>query len=121
MTGKDLVVTFLTTFEQRDLVKASTYLAPGTIMTFPGNNKFKSLDEVVAWSQSRYKFMRKTYEHFDETERSGVTTIYCMGKLNGEGLDGNPITNVRFIDRFDVMGGKIVDQEVWNDLAEVRK
>jgi hypothetical protein len=27
---------------------------------------------------------------------------------------------VRFIDRFEVVGGLILRQEVWNDLAEVR-
>jgi hypothetical protein len=121
MTGKDLVVAFLATFEQRDLVKASSFLAPGTIMTFPGNHKFNNLEEVVAWAKGRYKFLRKTFQHFDETERSGVITVYCLGVLNGEALDGSAITNVRFVDRFDIMGGKIVDQEVWNDLAEFRK
>lgn len=120
MSGKDLVVSFLTALEQRDLAKASSFLAPGTIMTFPGNNKFKSLDEVVAWAKGRYKFLRKTFQHFDEVERSGVITVYCQGVLNGEGLDGKPIANVRFLDRFDIMGGKIVDQEVWNDLAEFK-
>ena len=121
MAGKDLVVSFLTTMEQRDLAKASAFLAPGTIMTFPGNAKFKSLEEVVAWSKGRYKFIRKTYHNFDETERSGVITVYCLGMLNGEALDGSPIANVWFLDRFDIMGGKIVDQEVWNDLAEFKK
>ena len=121
MSGKDLVVSFLTALEQRDLAKASSFLAPGTIMTFPGNHKFKSLDEVLAWSKGRYKFLRKTYQHFDETERSAVITVYALGFLNGEALDGSPITNVRFLDRFDIMGGKIVDQEVWNDLAEVAR
>jgi hypothetical protein len=120
MSGKDLVVAFLTALEQRDLPKASSFLAPGVIMTFPGNTKFKSLEEVVAWSKGRYKFLRKTFQHFDETTRSNVTTVYCQGVLNGEGLDGKPIANVRFLDRFDIMGGKIVDQEVWNDLAEFK-
>jgi hypothetical protein len=120
MSGKDLVVAFLTTLEQRDLAKAETFLAPGTVMTFPGNNKFKALEEVVVWARGRYKYVRKTFQRFDEVERSGVTTVYCLGVLNGEWLDGSPIANVRFLDRFDIMGGKIVDQQVWNDLAEFR-
>ena len=120
MSAKDLVVAFLTTLEQRDLVKAATYLAPGMVMTFPGNMKFHSLDELVAWSKGRYKAVRKTFQRFDEHTSNGITVIYCGGMLNGEGLDGKPIANVRFLDRFEIKDGKIVDQQVWNDLAEFK-
>jgi hypothetical protein len=120
MSGKDLVVAFLTTLEQRDLAKAATYLAPGLVMTFPGNTKFHSLDELVGWSKGRYKFVRKTFQRFDEYERDGVTVVYCAGMLNGEGLDGKPIANVRFLNRFEIKDGKIIDQQVWNDLSELK-
>ena len=41
-----------------------------------------------------------------------------MGSLNGERNDGTPIRNVRFIDRFMIIDGKIEKLFVWNDLAE---
>ncbi|MBL8629121.1 MAG: nuclear transport factor 2 family protein, partial [Rhodospirillaceae bacterium] len=53
--------------------------------------------------------------------RGEVTTIFVRGYLNGEWLDGTPIANVRYIDRFDIQGGKIIRQDVWNDLAESRQ
>ena len=39
--------------------------------------------------------------------------------LNGESLDGSPISEVRYIDRFVFRDGLIVDQQVWNDLADI--
>ncbi|MCC5862905.1 MAG: 4-oxalocrotonate tautomerase [Gammaproteobacteria bacterium] len=39
--------------------------------------------------------------------------------FSGKALDVSPIDAVRFIDRFEVRDGRLVDQQVWNDLAEV--
>ena len=40
--------------------------------------------------------------------------------FDGGVLDGTPYSGVRFIDRFTVRDGKLVDQRVWNDLAQTR-
>lgn len=120
MSGKETIISFLQALETRDLEKASAFLAPGVIMTFPSGRTFTSLQELVAWSKGRYKFVRKTYEQFDEANRGDVTTVYVRGVLNGEWNDGSAISNVRYIDRFDLKDGKIIQQDVWNDLAEVR-
>jgi hypothetical protein len=45
--------------------------------------------------------------------------VYCFGTLHGELLDGSPYEGVRFIDRFTVRDGRLADQMVWNDMAEV--
>ncbi|MDX2144581.1 MAG: nuclear transport factor 2 family protein [Rhodospirillaceae bacterium] len=120
MSAKDIVVAFLTSLEARDLPKAASFLAPGAVMTFPDNHKFTSLDQLLAWSKGRYKFLRKTFKQFDERSEGGVTTVYVHGYLNGEWLDGSPAANIRFLDRFEIKDGKIIDQQVWNDLAEFR-
>lgn len=117
--SKDLVRAFLDALERRALPAAQAMLAPGAAMTFPGGNRFETLEALVAWSKGRYRNVRKTYQAFDETARDGVTIVHCHGLLNGEGLDGRPISDVRFIDRFEIRDGKIVDQKVWNDLAAV--
>ncbi len=46
--------------------------------------------------------------------------VYCTGTLEGQWLDGSAFAGIRFIDRFEVEAGRIVRQDVWNDLAEVR-
>ncbi len=118
--SRDLVLTFLQTMEARDLPRAQTMLAPGAQMVFPGGKVFTTLAAMVAWSQGRYRAVRKTYHGFDEFTADGLTVVYCFGVLNGEGLDGSSITDVRFVDRFEVRDGKITDQKVWNDLGSVR-
>jgi hypothetical protein len=49
----------------------------------------------------------------------GATIVYCWGTLSGEWLDGAPFSDIRFIDRFVVRNGRLENQKVWNDLAEV--
>lgn len=120
MSAQQTVVAFLQALEARDLTKASSFLAPGVTMTFPTEKMFGALDELVAWSKGRYKFVRKSFDSFDELTHGDVTTVYVRGLLNGEWLNGTAITNVRFLDRFDLKDGKIIRQDVWNDLAEFR-
>ena len=115
--GQDLVRAFLDAMEVRDLAKAASMTGPGFTMTFPSGAQFTSLEDLVAWSAGRYRNVRKTYAAFDETRRGELTIVHCHGVLNGEALDGEPIAGVRFIDRFEIRDGRIVDQKVWNDLA----
>jgi YD repeat-containing protein len=65
---------------------------------------------------------------YDETGQriaktsNGVTTVYVYGTLEGVWLDGSPFAGIRFVDRFEIdEAGLIVDQKVWNDLAEARR
>ncbi len=115
--SQELVRAFLDAMEARDLATAQALTAPSFTMTFPGGAQFTKLDELVAWSARRYRNVRKTYDAFDESRRGDATIVHCHGVMNGEDLEGRPISDVRFIDRFEVRDGRIVDQKVWNDLA----
>ncbi len=117
-----LVKTFLDAMAARDLAAARAMLGAGFAMTFPGGARFKTLEELVAWAKPRYRWVKKKYERFDEAPGAGGETIvYCYGTLYGEWPDGAPFEGIRFIDRFAIAGDKLVDQLVWNDLAESRK
>ena len=119
----DTVKTFLSLMESRDLEAASAMLAPGFKMTFPGDAEFTTLDELVSWGASRYLKVGKHYERFDALaapERDGAEIVYCFGTLYGVWLDGEAFDGIRFIDRFVVADGLLVEQRVWNDLAEIR-
>lgn len=119
-SGEELVRRFLAAMEARDLDKARTYLADSFAMTFPGPVRFTRLEELVAWGRTRYKFVSKTYEVFDEAISENGMIVYCHGMLSGEWPDGTAFSGVRFIDRFEIVEGKLSDQRVWNDLAEAR-
>ena len=49
-----------------------------------------------------------------------AAVVYARGALSGEWPDGAAFEGVRFIDRFEITGGKIVRQDVWNDIGEAR-
>ena len=117
-----LVRRFLEAMEARDLERAQSMLGDGFVMQFPGAPTMHGLEELVAWAKPRYRFVRKTYEGFDVMQGPGPETlVYCRGTLGGEWPDGDAFEGIRFIDRFEVTGGKIMRQDVWNDIAETRE
>ena len=123
-TPREVVDAFLAALEARDLQAAARHLAPGATMTFPGGQSFADLQSLVAWSKDRYRTVRKTYERVEElaVDARGITVAYCRGTLAGEWPDGRAFAGIRFIDRFEIDdAGRIVDQQVWNDLGEARR
>ena len=113
--AEQVVREYLAAMERRDLAAAKAFLAPGFFMVFPGGARFDSLEKLVEFAKGRYRSAKKTYERFDAFDGG----VYCFGTLYGELLDGTPYSGIRFIDRFTVRDGKLVDQNVWNDMAEV--
>ena len=114
---EDIVRRYLDAMEARALDAARALLGPGFRMTFPGGVRLETPEALMAWARPRYRFVRKRYERFDAM--GGV--VYCFGTLAGEWPDGTPFDGVRFIDRFEIKDGRIVRQDVWNDLAEARR
>ena len=115
---------FLDAMENRDLIAAESFLAPGFVMEFPGGGKMHSLEELIAWAKPRYRSVGKRYERFDVSDAGGGggevgAVVYCFGTLEGVWNDGTSFSGIRFIDRFSIADGNITDQKVWNDLGEV--
>ena len=113
--AEQVVREYLGAMERRDLAAAKAFLAPGFFMTFPGGARFDSLEKLVESARGRYRSAKKTYERFDAFDGG----VYCFGTLYGELLDGTPYSGIRFIDRFTVRDGKLLEQMVWNDMAEM--
>ena len=111
---------YLAAMEARDLETARGMLSDGFQMVFPATQPMTQLSELIDWSKGRYKFVKKTYDGFDAMHSGGVAIVYARGTLYGEWMDGTPFEGIRFIDRFEIAGGRIVRQDVWNDMAEVR-
>jgi len=109
---------YLKAMEARDLEKAKSMLAEDFVMRFPGTGEMRGLDELIGWAKDRYASVGKTYERFDVAPGEDGVAVYCYGMLAGEWLDGSKFSDIRFIDRFTVRDGKLVDQRVWNDMGE---
>ena len=115
MSPEQTVRSYLDAMERRDLATAKGFLAPGFYMLFPGGKRFNSLEQLVESAKTRYRSAKKKYERYE----AAGDVMYCFGTLYGELLDGTPYSGIRFIDRFTVKDGRLVDQMVWNDMAEV--
>ncbi|MGR4066968.1 nuclear transport factor 2 family protein [Billgrantia sp. C5P2] len=118
---EEVVRDFLAAMEARDLERAEALLDEKFTMVFPGSGEMHCLEELVAWAASRYRFVRKRIAGFDSFAEGEHATVVCHGELDGEWPDGTPFAGVRFIDRFELRCGRIVRQQVWNDLALVRR
>ena len=118
--ASQLVAQFLECMAARNFEAAQAFLAPSFEMVFPGGETMHQLTELLSWAAPRYQKVGKTKMHFDESWQSNKTVVYCRGMLNGVWLDGTEFKDIRFIDRFEVVKGKLQRQDVWNDLAEMR-
>lgn len=117
----DLIRNYLSAMEAREIEKAEAMLADQFTMHFPGTGPLTKLQELIDWAKPRYRYVTKTYEGFDAMQSAGDEAIvYCRGTLSGEWPDGTAFKEIRFIDRFEVIGGKISRQDVWNDIAETK-
>lgn len=117
----EIVRDFLAAMERRDLDAARRMLGAEFTMYFPATPPMTRLEQLIEWAGPRYRFVRKTYEGFDAMQGPEDTAVvYCRGTLSGEWPDGTPFADIRFIDRFEISGTKIVRQDVWNDIAETR-
>lgn len=114
----ELVNDYLMAMQQRDLPRAGECLHKDFCMVFPGGQTMHQLDELIDWSRSRYQSISKQIDAVEECFGSDGMTVYCHGTLSGSWPDGEPFSDIRFIDRFVLADGKIKTQWVWNDLAE---
>jgi len=116
-----LVMRLLAALEARDLDAAAACLAPGVEMVFPGGAVFTSLDQLIDWARPRYSRVAKRVDRMDTAEAADGTVVTCQGTLYGLWPDGTAFEGIRFADWFLIRDGLIVQQHVWNDIAEMRE
>ena len=97
---------------------AALYIADDLAITFTGGRKYRHPRETTAFNAKRYKWVKKKMERTDVVAGEGETIVYNLGTLYGEWPDGTPFEGNRYVDRFVVRDGKIVQMDVWNDSAE---
>jgi ketosteroid isomerase-like protein len=97
---------------------AARYIADDLKITFTGGRKYGHPRETTAFNAKRYKWVKKKMGRTDVVPGDGETIVYNLGTLYGEWPDGTPFDGNRYVDRFVVRDGKIVQMDVWNDSAE---
>ncbi len=111
---------FLDAMEARDLERARALLSPGFLAIYPGDRRFETLEALVASGSRRYRNVRKRHaETFHAPAgEDGRETVIFFGTLSGEWAEGGSFSGIRFTDRFRIRDGRIVEQQVWNDIGE---
>jgi hypothetical protein len=113
-----IVERFLQASMVPDPETAARYIAPELLITFTGGRQYRHPRETTAFNAMRYKWVKKKMQRTDVVAGQGETIVYNLGTLYGEWPDGTPFEDNRYVDRFVVRGGKIVQMDVWNDSAE---
>jgi hypothetical protein len=114
----DIVERFLVASMVPDPQTAARYICDELRITFTGGRKYRHPRETAAFNAKRYKWVKKKMERTDVVPGKGETIVYNLGLLYGEWPDGTPFDGNRYVDRFVVRGGRIVQMDVWNDSAE---
>ncbi|KAF1021014.1 MAG: hypothetical protein GAK30_02170 [Paracidovorax wautersii] len=87
---------------------------------FTGGRAMKTPADCAAFNASRYAWVKKRIER-TEVVAGGTpeeTVVYSLGTLHGAWPDGTPFEGNRYVDRYVVRHGLIVQMDVWNDSAE---
>jgi hypothetical protein len=113
-----VVEAFLEASMVPDPQTAARYIADELAITFTGGRKYRHPRETAAFNARRYKWVKKKMERTDVVPGRAETIVYNLGTLYGEWPDGTSFEGNRYVDRFVVRGGKIVQMDVWNDSAE---
>lgn len=117
----DTVRAYLAAMEAREIDIARGMLADGFEMVFPGGIRMTRLEDLIEWAKPRYSRIGKTIEGVDEAFEGDRVIVWVRGTLFGTWPDGTEFAGIRFVDRFEVIAGRIMRQEVWNDLGEHRR
>ena len=121
LTPAAIVDEFLRLVMIPDPDSARRYVSPELRIRFTGNRAMRDPAETTAFNAARYLWVKKRIER-TETVAGGSeaegTVVYSLGTLHGEWPDGTPFEGNRYVDRYVVRGGLIVQMDVWNDSAE---
>lgn len=115
----NIVEQFILAAMAKDAETTARYLAPNAEIIFTGPRKFEKPEEVGKFNATRYQSVKKSIDRWDVTYDANRLIVYCIGTLYGTWPDGSQFEGNRFIDRFEIVDGKITMMEVWNDSAEM--
>ena len=114
----DIVERFLVASMIPDPETAAGFMVADVAITFTGGRRFQHPRETTGFNAKRYKWVKKKMERTGVAPGDSETVVYNTGTLYGEWPDGTPFEGNRYVDRFVVRNGKIVQMDVWNDSAE---
>ena len=119
-TAAEVVDEYLRLLMVPDPAAARRFVSPALHIRFTGGRVMRDPAECTAFNAGRYRWVRKRVER-TETVAGGTadeTVVYSLGTLHGEWPDGTAFEGNRYVDRYVLRAGRIVQMDVWNDSAE---
>ncbi len=114
----ELVHEYLIAAGERRIEDARRFLDPDALIVLP-QGRFDDLEVMTAAMSGRYRSIDKTHHTWDVMASDPDTTVVVTtGLLHGVNIHNVAFDGIRFCDRFVIRNGLIVEQHVWNDLAE---
>ena len=115
-----VVEAFLQRIMVPDPEGASAFVSPELAIRFTGGRAMQRPADCAAFNAGRYAWVKKRFERTDVAQGASaeVAVVYSTGTLHGAWPDGTPFEGNRYIDRYVVRHGRIVQMDVWNDSAE---
>ena len=103
-----------------DPAAAAAFVASDVRIRFTGNRPMAHPSETSAFNAGRYAWVKKKIERTEVVSGGSEdeTVVYSLGTLYGAWPDGTPFEGNRYVDRYVVRRGKIIQMDVWNDSAE---
>lgn len=115
-----IVEEFLRLIMIPDPEAASRFTAPGMTIRFTGGRPMQRPGDTSAFNATRYAWVKKKFERTDVVRGASAdeAVVYNVGTLYGAWPDGTPFEGNRYVDRYVLRHGLIVQMDVWNDSAE---
>lgn len=119
-TAAEVVDEFLRLVMIPDRTAARNFVSPELRIRFTGGRAMRDPAETTAFNASRYQWVKKRIERTETVADATAegTVVYSLGTLYGSWPDGTPFEGNRYVDRYVVRDGLIVQMDVWNDSAE---
>ncbi|MDT2021193.1 nuclear transport factor 2 family protein [Methylocella sp. CPCC 101449] len=103
-----------------DPVTARRYTSSDLRIRFTGGRQMSDPAECAAFNAQRYAWVKKRIEKTETVDngQSDEQIVYSLGTLYGAWPDGRLFEGNRYVDRYVLRDGLIVEMDVWNDSAE---
>jgi ketosteroid isomerase-like protein len=111
---------FMDAMERGDLAAATALCASRYALLVPGGKRCSSLAEFVEFGRGRYLELHKVEREFDACESAAGIVVYAHGVMNGRWLDGSAFAGLRYVDRFLIVDGRVLELQILNELGEHR-
>lgn len=120
LSAAEIVDEYLRMLMIPDPVTARRYTSSDLRIRFTGGRQMSDPAECAAFNAQRYAWVKKRIEKTETVDngQSDEQIVYSLGTLYGAWPDGRLFEGNRYVDRYVLRDGLIVEMDVWNDSAE---